>query len=225
MRRPSLPPRTTETTTTLRFSPTAWAKLLYLRDRGETEVGGFGVAPADDLLFVEDVQLVRQQCTLTTVAFEDEAVADFFDRQVDRGLRPQQFARIWLHTHPGDCPLPSLTDERTFERVFGKADWAVMFILACGGQTYARLNFNIGPGGAMAIPSRVDYGRPFAGSDTAAWANEYQANVIPEPVVPLSLPESWNDAFGLEQFADQQSPWPEGFAGQSHHDHDFERFL
>jgi hypothetical protein len=29
--------------TVLRFSPTAWAKLLYFRDRGETEIGGFGV--------------------------------------------------------------------------------------------------------------------------------------------------------------------------------------
>jgi len=27
----------------LRFSPTAWAKLLFLRDRGPTEVGGFGI--------------------------------------------------------------------------------------------------------------------------------------------------------------------------------------
>src|SRR4051812_35743192 len=38
----------------LRFSPTAWAKLLFLRDIGDTEVGGFGITPADDLLFVED---------------------------------------------------------------------------------------------------------------------------------------------------------------------------
>ena len=44
---------------TLRFSPTAWAKLLYLRDRGQTEVGGFGITASDDLLRVEDVQLVR----------------------------------------------------------------------------------------------------------------------------------------------------------------------
>ncbi len=27
----------------LRFSPTAWAKLLFVRDRGPTEVGGFGI--------------------------------------------------------------------------------------------------------------------------------------------------------------------------------------
>ena len=39
----------------LRFSPTAWAKLLYLRDLGDTEVGGFGISAADDLLYVEDI--------------------------------------------------------------------------------------------------------------------------------------------------------------------------
>jgi len=52
----------------LRFSPTAWAKLLYLRDLGETEVGGFGISAADDLLCIEDVELVRQVCTGVSVA-------------------------------------------------------------------------------------------------------------------------------------------------------------
>ena len=37
----------------LRFSPTAWAKLFYLRDLGDTEVGGFGISDPDDLLYVE----------------------------------------------------------------------------------------------------------------------------------------------------------------------------
>ena len=71
---------------TLRFSPTAWAKLLFLRDAGDTEVGGFGISAADDLLFIEDVQLVRQVCTMASVAFDDASVADFFDRQVDAGV-------------------------------------------------------------------------------------------------------------------------------------------
>ena len=52
-----------QNTPTLWFSPTAWAKLLYLRDRGPTEVGAFGICPADNLLRIEDVQLVRQFCT------------------------------------------------------------------------------------------------------------------------------------------------------------------
>jgi proteasome lid subunit RPN8/RPN11 len=190
-------------------------------------VGCFALAPADDLLFVDEVQLISQECTVMTVAFDDDAVADFFDQQVDRGLRPEQFARIWIHTHPGNSPEPSLTDERTFDRVFGKADWAVMFVLARGGQTYARLSFNIGPGGAMTIPTRVDYGRPFGGSDAASWEEEYQANVIPAPVLPLSLPETWGGGFGLENFANEEAPWPDEVArqGEDDHDFDFERFL
>ena len=164
---------------TLRFRPTAWAKLLYLRDLGDTEVGGFGIAAADDLLLIEDVQLVRQVCTGASVAFDDQAVADFFDRQVDEGRTPEQFGRIWVHTHPGNFAEPSLTDEETFARVFGRTDWAVMFILARGGQSYARLRFHVGPGGDVDLPVAVDYSRPFAASDHAAWQAEYLACVEP----------------------------------------------
>jgi proteasome lid subunit RPN8/RPN11 len=165
----------------LRISPTAWAKLLYLRDLGQTEVGGFGICTGDELLHIEDIQLVRQVCSCVSVAFDDESVADFFDRQVDRGLQPQQFGRVWVHTHPGGCPQPSETDEETFARAFGTADWAVMFILACGGQTYARLQMNAGPGASIEIPVEVDYSRPFAGSDLDAWEDEYLANVQIDP--------------------------------------------
>lgn len=171
-------------TPTLRFNPTAWAKLVFLRDYGDTEVGGFGIAAADDLLYVEDVALVGQACTGMSVAFDDASVADFFDRQVDQGRRIEQFARIWVHTHPGDCPKPSATDEETFSRVFGRNDWAVMFILAQDGQSYARLHFGVGPGGSVMVPVTVDYSRPFSSSDYGAWEEEYLANVQAlEPVL------------------------------------------
>jgi hypothetical protein len=168
--------------TVLRFSPTAWAKLLCLRDLGDTEIGGFGISKAGDLLFVEDVQLVAQTCDWAHVAFDDAAVADFFDRQVDSGRRPEEFGRIWVHTHPGNSAAPSPTDEATFARVFGGAEWALMFILARGGQTYARLRYNCGPGADLKIAVEVDFGQPFAGSDSEAWQTEYCANVrTPEP--------------------------------------------
>ncbi len=165
----------------LRFSPLAWAKLLFLRDFGDTEVGGFGIASDKDLLLIEDIQLVEQQCTSCSVLFDDESVADFFDRQVDAGRRPEQFARAWLHTHPGGCPAPSPTDEETFARVFGRSDWAVMFILAAGGQTYSRLSFHVGPGGSLELPVDVDYSQVFGAADHEAWAKEYEANVWAEP--------------------------------------------
>ena len=150
---------------------------MFLRDYGETEVGGFGIAHPDDSLLVQDVQLVRQTCSWAHVAFDDESVADFFDKQVDAHRRPEQFARLWVHTHPGDCPLPSHTDEKTFDRVFGRADWAVMIILARQGQSYARLQFNIGPGAEIEIPIERDYTRLFDACDPVGWEQEYLMNV------------------------------------------------
>lgn len=163
----------------LRFSPTAWAKILHFRDHGQTEIGGFGITPDDDLLYVQDFATVEQEATMASIAFDDEAVADFFDRQVDAGLQPCQFGRIWCHTHPGESPCPSATDEETFERVFGSCQHAVMFILANGGQSYARLRFNVGPGGDLLIPVEVDYSRSFGASDVEAWEAEYAANIHP----------------------------------------------
>jgi proteasome lid subunit RPN8/RPN11 len=164
----------------LRFTPSTWAKLLFLRDCGDTEVGGFGIAPIDDLLLVEDIQLVHQRTSWAHVEFDDESVADHFDRNVEAGRQPEQFARIWIHTHPGDCPEPSLTDEETFCRVFGRSEWAMMFILARGGDTYARLRFNVGPGGEVLVPATVDFSTTFSASETDEWEQEYAANVFAE---------------------------------------------
>ena len=121
--------------------------------------------------------MVQQSCSYTTVQFDDDSVADFFDQQVDHGLRPEQFGRIWIHTHPGDSASPSGTDEDTFSRVFGSSDWAVMFILACGGETYTRLRFNVGPQADLELPVGVDFTIPFAGTDADQWNDDYLANV------------------------------------------------
>lgn len=201
----------------LRFSPTAWAKLLFLRDAGETEIGGFGISAADDLLLVEDIVTVPQSCSWVHVAFDDAAVADFFDQQVDAGRRPEQFARIWIHTHPGRSADPSGTDEATFGRVFGRAEWALMFILARGGQTYARLRYNVGPGADINLPVDVEFGRPFSGSDAEAWQAEYAANVRtpePEPITNVRFGKSSEvsdhaDGFGGEWWRDAWDEYAE----------------
>jgi proteasome lid subunit RPN8/RPN11 len=177
LRRPRETRRQNKRRPRFRFSPTAWAKLLFLRDRGPTEVGGFGISPASDLLYVEDIRLVQQACTSISVAFDDSAVAEFFDEQIDAGRRPEQFGRIWVHSHPGNSAQPSPVDEETFRRVFGQCNWAVMFIIAREGEAYCRLGFRAGPGGAFEIPVHVDFEGPFAGSDFDAWAGEYDATI------------------------------------------------
>jgi proteasome lid subunit RPN8/RPN11 len=161
----------------LRFSPTAWAKLLYFRDKSDNEVGGFGITDPDDLLFIREFITVKQEVDPISVRFDDSAVADFFDTQVDLGRKPEQFARVWLHSHPGDSPEPSAIDEETFARVFGNCQWAVMFIVGRGNNTYSRLCFNVGPGGHVLIPTVIDYGRDFGASNHELWDEEYTSNV------------------------------------------------
>jgi proteasome lid subunit RPN8/RPN11 len=166
----------------LRFSPTAWAKLLFMRDVTHNEVGGFGITKADDLLFVTDFILVKQKVSSITVAFEDESVANFFEDQVIARRKPQEFARIWLHTHPGDSPEPSITDENTFGRVFGSCDWSIMAIVAQDGSSYARLQFNTGPGGSIKIPVYIDYDCEFTGTEIEEWIQQYKANVFVDEI-------------------------------------------
>jgi len=161
----------------LRFSPTAWAKLLYFRDKSDNEVGGFGITKPDDLLFVTEFVTVKQEVTAVSVKFNDEAVADFFENQVDLGRKPEEFARIWLHSHPGSSPEPSITDEETFARVFGGCQWAVMFVVAQNNKTYAKLSFNVGPGGQVLIPVKINYAQDFGPSNRELWDMEYATNI------------------------------------------------
>ena len=181
---PHLPP--------LRLTPYAWAKLLHLRDLGETEVGGFGVCSTRRPAARPRRALVRQHCSpghraSTTVRWPTSSTARSI-RAADRSNSP----RIWIHTHPGDSPHPSGTDEETFERCFGNTDWAVMFILARGGQTYARLRFRVGPGGEVVLPVDVDFGQPFPAADQAAWAQEYEQNVCGQELPsPVAFPAGW----------------------------------
>jgi hypothetical protein len=57
-----------------------------------------------------------------------------------------------------------------------------MFIMARGGKSYARLRFNVGPGGDVLLPVEVDYGRSFVATDVKAWEAEYKANIRPETI-------------------------------------------
>jgi proteasome lid subunit RPN8/RPN11 len=161
----------------IRFSPTAWAKLVYFRDKSDNEVGGFGITDPDNLLFVREFITVKQEVTEISVKFDDKSVADFFDAQVDLGRKPEQFARVWLHSHPGNSPVPSTIDEETFARVFGSCQWAALFIVGRGNKTYARLCFNVGPGGQVLIPTEIDYSQDFSASNHELWDTEYNANV------------------------------------------------
>ncbi len=205
----------------LKFTPTAWAKLIWLRDEGPTEIGGFGIAPGDAPLLIDDIRLVKQRTTSVTVAFDDESVADLFDELVDEGLRPEQFARVWIHTHPGACPEPSHVDEQTFSRCFGRCDWSVMFILARGGANYGRLRFNVGPSGSVRLRSKVDWSAPFGSTDVAAWEREYEQNVVNEEQVRFTIPPLAEEFAPLDPLGSVEN-WPDDWFVEPHFHHNYQ---
>jgi hypothetical protein len=198
----------------LTFAPLAWLKLQYFCHLGLNEVGGFGIAAEDDPLCVEDFVTVCQEVTPTSVRFDDNAVADFFDGCVDRGLPVERFGRLWCHTHPWASVTPSKMDEKTFAGCFGRCNWSVMFILGRTGLTYARLAFRVGPGAQIELPVTVDWsawpdclvmspGRLEA--QIGQWHQEFVAHI--HPLSPDRHPYAWVALDEPGSVWWQQCPW------------------
>lgn len=162
----------------LRFTPYAWAKMLYMRDRGHTEVAGYGVTETDDPLLVTDFRLIRSDCTDVSFDMDPNDGAEFMETMMDAGLMPWQYSNILIHTHPGNSPIPSGMDENNFVRAFSHPNWAIMFIIAEGGASYCRIKVNVGPGIVKDIKVAIDWSIPFCGSDTESWNDEYAAKVV-----------------------------------------------
>jgi proteasome lid subunit RPN8/RPN11 len=209
------PPRESVLARALTFAPLAWLKLQFLCHAGPTEVGGFGLSHPDDPLYVEDVLVVRQRCGFASVAFDDDAVADLCDDMADAGVSPPRYLRLWLHTHPGASVEPSGLDEATFARAFGGCDWAVMAILGRTGQMSARLRFNVGPGAAVELGTKVDWSawpgvidaRPSLAERAEAWQREYETRVLPEAIVAPGEPSHRPDAPPLVDSLFHPLPW------------------
>jgi len=148
-----------------------------MRDIGETEVAGYCITGTDDPLFVTDFITIKQTCTSCTFDLDPDALAEYSEEMLDYGLMPWQFSNILAHTHPGDSPSPSCIDEDNFKKAFSHPDWAIMFIIAKGGQTYCRIKSNTGPGLEKTLQVAIDWEHEFDGSDYDEWEQEYKANV------------------------------------------------
>jgi hypothetical protein len=76
-------------------------------------------------------------------------------------------------------------------------------------QTYARLEFHVGPGGSLVLPVEVDYSRPFPASDHAAWCEAYLANVQVQEWPPVLGAGSHLEPGLRRQVADWSDLWDE----------------
>lgn len=185
----------------LKFTPYAWSKLLYLRDKGSTEVSFFGVSRKGSLDLVEDLFMPFQHGAWATTEFIDDKLPKFFDDMVDLGYHPEEFGRIWCHTHPGDSATPSSKDEATFSQEFVGPNWAIMFIVGKKGATTCRLRYKCHPdlahilpeGATRELPVEIAWGansKPVTDEVRAAWNAEYDERLVPKS---YTNGRSWKD--------------------------------
>jgi hypothetical protein len=161
------------------MDPAPWTKYHYLCAKADTEVGFMCRTHPDDPLHIIDIVVVKQESTSVTVDFDDEGLEDYMMANIAAGRSPRDFFRVWAHTHPGDSPHPSGTDEKTNLECFSGADWNVMLILAKGGDTYARLTVR-SSSCTMSKILRVTQNHnawKSAVMDTVAWDAELAANL------------------------------------------------
>lgn len=172
-----------------RFSPYAYQKVIYMRDKGGTEVSGFCITDPDDKDLITDFQLVKQTCTSVTTEMDKEGLSDFVTNMAEQDIAPSECMRVWLHTHPGSSPSPSGTDEKTFGELLASFPYIVMLIIARGGAKFGRIGFTQGCGGYADVDWDVDWAVPAEITDFEEWDAEYEA-FISEEVIETRISSS-----------------------------------
>ncbi len=169
------------------FHPFAWFKLQWFCHKGDTEIGGYGVAKDKDKpLYIHDLVIPKQECSGATTDLDMDDLSLRWETLIEEGLQSSQYAAIWIHTHPMDSAEPSGTDEETFKAF--RNQWAVMFILSRTGKTYCRLKVQAPSLSDVTVTkqltTQIDYQRwsedavklDLNGA-TEEWEKEYQENI------------------------------------------------
>lgn len=182
------------------------------------EVGSFGVTKEESgPLYVTDLIIPRQECTSVINDLDMDHVHELLQPHLPL---PRDGVRtffcgtgIWIHTHPDIGAQPSSTDEKTFSEMGG--DWAIMFILAIGGQTSCRLKVKTAQGMKVEkeIPVCIDWASwPTTANDVlqlvAQWKAEVDERVTKPQYASLFLadnkqPQVFNQTFGYGMEAEE----------------------
>ena len=172
---------------TLKFTPYSRAKLQFICDHYDHEVGAMGIAATADPFLVTDLFIPKQKCSPVFVEMDSSDIADslfmtYCDPDGPHKLKPHQVGRIFIHTHPTGCLDPSPHDETIFAESFGSMPWAMMVILPKGGRLYARVRVSLGNdiNLQMRVADDLILTTDFKGADHAAWKAEIDPKITEE---------------------------------------------
>jgi len=172
------------------FTPFAWAKLNFCCSSVASEMSAMAITAKNNPLLVIDLKICKQRASGAYVDVDENDYADVMARLCDPTspdhVEPINCQRIWIHTHPAGLLSPSGTDEETFRDSYGACDWAVMFIMAKGGGTYAQMRIKVqGLGDFYTfLSTEVCADIPFPAADPAEWKKELDEKVQGLHVTP-----------------------------------------
>jgi len=182
-----LPELPDEETPSLVLTGWVYQKLSYWRRLADgNEISCFGISRSvDDPLRVVELYMPRQEVTRGSTDMTAEGLAQMWDDMTGAGLEPEQFNRIWIHTHPGDTN-PSRIDFDTCKEVFGRCDWFIMMIM--GKEDFGCWLYKMGriPTRTM-LEVKVDYSSPGLPPDTLKkWENTISNMVtVEKPIMVI----------------------------------------
>ena len=94
-----------------------------------------GISDPKDPLHIVDFAFLPQECTSVSTDFDEDAQNAWMEEMmIEKKLNPDQFTRVWAHTHPSQSASPSSTDWETFQEIMGNMPWGVMLILGTSNE-------------------------------------------------------------------------------------------
>lgn len=179
-------PHTVPDPPVIRFNQYATAKLDFMIDNFDHEVGGFLISSSKDPLEVIDFILVKQRASAASFEFDDDGLTDFYHDMAKAKIAPWRCLRLWAHTHPIMSANPSGVDENIFATKFlnkkvpgCNQPWAGMFIRSKTSENYFRLAYNLPdtPLFQVICEVAIDTSLPFQASDPDKWMKEVKSLV------------------------------------------------
>lgn len=206
----------------LKFWPQAWAKAkLIMEEALPNEVSMMGISEEGNPLVVQDVVVLKQECSGASTDIDDAAMADYIDDMCDKGVPPNRCGRIWIHTHPKMGTSPSSTDEGTLRDVFGACNWTVMMIMSDKHDPYARLRLSVG---GMILSAEIKVGLEYSKILSEAEQERVKADVKDKVSTKIhtigfqgSQGKAWNNwgnwnHTDVEETQEEKEEWPKGIS-------------
>jgi hypothetical protein len=147
------------------------------------------------------------------VDIEEEDTLKMVEELVGLGYETGEFMRYFIHTHPGQSPQPSTTDEKTYREIFGKMDWSSMIIFAKEGATFCRTQFQAGPGAVIEGDLRVHFSGYFPGVDEeviGSWAATHKDRVTERTYVHTVGNGNHTGSQGGRGYSNEYGQWIDG---------------